>query len=156
MSSSTTATKVAATRGGSDIGAIRQSTLYKGIVTPIIFVSFLLSLAWVDIRYTIKRSRNYSQEGWMPSWLHNVVYRSSPYHSVQVRDQKSPRPADEKEEWYYHSKQKKLMRMEVDDAFQMRGHVLVVLALVSLAVFWGVWLFSSWLWRSVVRETFDI
>ncbi|KAK2040531.1 hypothetical protein LZ31DRAFT_40846 [Colletotrichum somersetense] len=155
MSSSTTATKVTATRGDSDVGAIRQSTLYKVVATPIIFVSFLLSLAWVDIRYTIKRSRNHSQGGWMPSWLHNVVYRSSPYHYVQVRDQKNPKPTGEKEEWYYHSKQKKLMRMEADDAFQMRGYVLAVLALVSLTVFWGVWLVSSWLWRSVARRAFD-
>ncbi|KAK1996252.1 hypothetical protein LX36DRAFT_123685 [Colletotrichum falcatum] len=156
MSSSATATKVTATRGGSGANAIQQSTLYKGIVTPIIFVSFLLSLVWVDIRYTVKRSRNHSQGGWMPSWLHTVVYRSSPYRYVQVREQKNPRPVGEKEEWYYHSKQKKLMRMEVDDAFQMRGHVLFVLALVSLAVFWGVWLFSSWLWRSVGSRAFGI
>ncbi|KAK1961735.1 hypothetical protein LY78DRAFT_661873 [Colletotrichum sublineola] len=156
MSSSTTATKVTATRGGSDVGAFQQSTLYKGIVTPIIFISFLLSLMWVDIRYTIQRSRNHNQGGWMPSWLHNVMYQRSPYHYVQARDQKNPRPAGEKEEWYYHSKQKKLIRMEVDDAFQMRGHVLVVLALVSLAVFWGVWLFSSWVWRSFGSRAFGI
>ncbi|KAK2032596.1 hypothetical protein LX32DRAFT_181453 [Colletotrichum zoysiae] len=155
MSSSTTATKVTATRGDSDVGAIGQSTLYKVIATPIIFVSFLLSLAWVDIRYTIKRSRNHSQGGWMPSWLHNVVYRSSPYHYVQVRDRKNPKPTGDKEEWYYHSKQKKLMRMEADDAFQMRGYVLAVLVLVSLTVSWGVWLVSSWLWRSVARRAFD-
>ncbi|KAJ0162437.1 hypothetical protein CTA2_4567 [Colletotrichum tanaceti] len=119
-------------------------------MTPIIFVSFLLSLVWVDIRYTIKRSRNHSQGGWMPSWLHNIVYRSSPYHYVRVKTQK------DQQGWYYHSKQKKLLRMEVDDAFQMRGQVLVLLALVSLVVVLAFWLFANWAWRSIGSSTFRI
>ncbi|WYZ34461.1 hypothetical protein EsH8_I_000737 [Colletotrichum jinshuiense] len=153
MSSSTTATKVTTTRGGSETGTIQQSTIYKGIMTPIIFVSFLLSLVWVDIRYTIKRSRNHGNEGWMPSWLHNVVYRRSPYHYVQVKQQKKPKLNEDQEEWYYHSKQKKLMRMEVDDAFKMRGHVLLTLALMSLVIVWGVWVLSSWTWRSAWQHS---
>ncbi|KAK6226744.1 hypothetical protein QIS74_00299 [Colletotrichum tabaci] len=156
MSSSTTANKATAPRCGGDAGTTKQSIIYKGIMTPIIFVSFLLSLVWVDIRYTIKRSRNHSQGGWMPSWLHNIVYRSSPYHYVRVKTQTTPSPRADQQEWYYHSKQKKLLRMEVDDAFQMRGQVLVVLALVSLVVIWAFWLFANWAWRSIGSSTFRI
>ncbi|KAK0369704.1 hypothetical protein CLIM01_12941 [Colletotrichum limetticola] len=173
MSSSTTATKVTATRGGSDAGAVQQSTIYKVsspraqsrrgimkpgfVMTPIILVSFLLSLAWVDLTYTIRRSRNHGRQGWMPSWLHSILYRRSQYRYAEAKDSKTttptttPSPKDEKEEFYYHSKQKKLLRAEVDDAFQLRGQVLVVMALVlftaSLAFAWGGWQISSWVWR---------
>lgn len=34
--------------------------------------------------------------------------------------------------WHYHSKQKKLMRMEADEAFRMRGAVLAGLAALGL------------------------
>ncbi|KAM3501466.1 hypothetical protein MY11210_009359 [Beauveria gryllotalpidicola] len=34
------------------------------------------------------------------------------------------------EPWYYHSKQNKIMRMEAEDAFRLRGIVLVALAVV--------------------------
>ncbi|OLN82026.1 hypothetical protein CCHL11_08693 [Colletotrichum chlorophyti] len=152
MSSSSTATKVTTTRGSSDAGTVHQSPIYKCILTPIIFVSFLLSLAWVDLKYTITRSRNHGGDhgsGWMPAWLHNIAYKRSPYHYLQLKESKTPSPHDEQGEWFYHSKQKKLMRMEVDDAFEMRGHVLVVLGLFSLAMVWCAWLVSSWAWRSV-------
>lgn len=119
-------------------------------MTPLIFVTFLLSLVWVDLRYTLKRSRYHSyQGGWMPCWLHNIVYRRSPYNYVRAKDQSTPSPRDEQGEWHYHSKQKKLMRMEVDDAFEMRGYVLVAMAVVSLSIAWGFWALSSWLWRSL-------
>ncbi|KAI3551649.1 hypothetical protein CSPX01_00991 [Colletotrichum filicis] len=157
MSSSTTATKATATRGGSDAGAVQQSTIYKFVMTPIILVSFLLSLAWVDLTYTIRRSRNHGRQGWMPSWLHSILYRRSQYRYAEAQDSKTttptttPSPKDEKEEFYYHSKQKKLLRAEVDDAFQLRGQVLVVMALVlftaSLAFAWGGWQISTWVWR---------
>ncbi|OHE97818.1 hypothetical protein CORC01_06853 [Colletotrichum orchidophilum] len=165
MSSSTTATRVTAKRGGSsDAGAVQQSTIYKVIMTPIILVSFLLSLAWVDLTYTIRRSRNHGRQGWMPSWLHSILYRKSQYRYAEAKDQKTPTttpsPKDEREEFYYHSKQKKLLRMEVDDAFQLRGHVLVVMTLVlltaSLAFAWGGWMFSGWVWRSYGERAFDI
>ncbi|TDZ60818.1 hypothetical protein CTRI78_v004717 [Colletotrichum trifolii] len=161
MSSSATATKVTTSRGGSsEAGAVQQSTIYKAVMTPVIFVSFLLSLVYVDIRHTLKRSRNHGHGGgWMPGWLHNVVYRRSPYHymakeSSTPSPKASPSPKDEQGEWYYHSKQKKLMRMEVDDAFEMRGQVLVVLAIVSLATLWGLWVLSAWLWKSVSHMSF--
>ncbi|KAL0939355.1 uncharacterized protein CTRU02_205965 [Colletotrichum truncatum] len=157
MSSSATSAKITTSRGGSEAGTIQQSTIYKGVMTPIIFVSFLLSLAWVDIKYTLKRSRNHGHDhggGWMPAWLHSIVYRRSPYYYEQAQKHSSPSPSDEQGEWYYHSKQKKLMHMEVDDAFEVRGRVLVVLGIMSLAMVWGFWILSSWMlkniwWRSL-------
>ncbi|KAK1687815.1 hypothetical protein BDP55DRAFT_548959 [Colletotrichum godetiae] len=166
MSSSTTATKVTATRGGSDAGAVQQPTIYKVIMTPIILVSFLLSLAWVDLTYTIRRSRNHGRQGWMPSWLHSILYRKSQYRYAEAKDSKTstptttPSPKDEREDFYYHSKQKKLLRMEMDDAFQLRGHVLVVMALalltMSLALAWGGWIVCSWAWRSFGERAFEV
>ncbi|KAF3804893.1 ATP phosphoribosyltransferase [Colletotrichum gloeosporioides] len=128
-----------------------------GVMTPIIFVSFLLSLVWVDLKYTLRRSRDRGHHhggGWMPSWLHGIVYRRSPYTYMQKESttpSPSPRssPREEPGEFYYHSKQKKLMRMEMDDAFEVRGQVLVVVGAASLATLWGFWVLTSWVWRSV-------
>ncbi|KAF6818614.1 hypothetical protein CSOJ01_01779 [Colletotrichum sojae] len=155
MSSSATASRITTTRGGSEAGTLQQSTIYKGIMTPIIFVSFILSLVFVDLRYTLKRTRNHGHDhggGWMPAWLHSIVYRRSPYGYGQMKESStpSPSPKDEQAEFYYHSKQKKLMRMEVDDAFEMRGQILVVLAFVSLAIVCGFGALLTWAWRNVL------
>lgn len=96
-------------------------------MTPIIFVSFLISLAWVDLRYTITRSHFHSSaRRWMPQWIHHIVYRE-----------------------YYHSKQRKLMRMEVNDAFEMRDSVVAVLGILAMVGIWAVWRVCCWAWAGL-------
>lgn len=118
-------------------------------MTPILFVSFLASLAWVDFRYSIMRSHSHSEDpSWLPHWLHRIVYCGTPYKYVKINatNPKVPADKDEGPRWYYHSKQKKLMKMEVDDAFQIRGTVLVVLGLLALAATWALWWVACWIW----------
>ncbi|ROT36929.1 hypothetical protein SODALDRAFT_325492 [Sodiomyces alkalinus F11] len=56
MSSSVPATKITTRRGSvDDEAAIDKRSMYKFIITPIIFISFLVSLAWIDFRYTLRR-----------------------------------------------------------------------------------------------------
>lgn len=124
-------------------------------MTPVIFVSFLASLAWVDFRYSLMRSHNHSDiPSRMPRWLHQLLYREAPYQYVRVNSSGPATPTTGKEgtKWYYHSKQRKLMKMEVDDAFQIRGSVLTVLGLLAVLATWASWRAGLWLWTIVMTR----
>jgi hypothetical protein len=119
-------------------------------MTPITFVSFIFSLAFVDFRYSLIRSHNHAEQpSRMPSWLHHVLYRPSPYQYVRVKDSKVAQGQDEHGNWYYHSMQKKLMRMEVDEAFQIRGTVMLLFGLVLALITWGAWVVGSYVSRLI-------
>lgn len=121
-------------------------------MTPVIFVSFLTSLAWVEFRYSIRRAHSHSEEpSALPQWLHRIVYRETPYKYVRVDPTKPNAPAgsDEGTRWYYHRKQRKLMEMEADDAFQIRKTVLVVSAVVGVAASWVLWWVVWWIWITI-------
>lgn len=124
-------------------------------MTPVIFVSFLASLAWVDFRYTLMRSHSHSDAtSRMPRWLHTLLYRDTPYQYVRVDRSKldAPTTGDDGTKWYYHTKQRKLMRMEAEDAFRIRGSVLVVLGLLALLSTWVLWQVSCCLWAIMVTR----
>jgi hypothetical protein len=151
-------------------------------MTPLIFTSFLLSLALVDLRHSALRAHYHAdaadattgtQPSRLPGWLHRVVYRYRPYRYHVVVDERvravgekeskgegqgglespgsvgspagSPGSGREVEvEDYYHSKQRELMRMEVSEAFEIRGWVVLGLGLVGLGVLWVGWRVLSW------------
>lgn len=142
-------------------------------MTPVIFVSFLFSLAWVEFRYSLMRSHSHSETpSNLPRWLHRVVYREAPYRYVRIDAARSgggssrptsPRTSSnggpsakasasasdcEGSRWYYHSKQRKLMKMEVDDAFQIRSTVLMALGMLALVFTWAVWRTAWWVWTA--------
>ncbi|PSR91927.1 hypothetical protein BD289DRAFT_481365 [Coniella lustricola] len=122
MSSSSPAPTRPPSRGDASIS--RLAAIYNALLTPIIFVTFLLSLAWVDLRYTLTRSHLHANaQQRMPSWLHHIVYRE-----------------------YYHSKQRKLMKMEISDAFEMRGSVMAVFGVLTMVGIWAVWRACCWAW----------
>ncbi|KAK0656399.1 hypothetical protein B0T16DRAFT_317017, partial [Cercophora newfieldiana] len=119
------------------------------IMTPIIFISFIVSLSLVDMRHSAQRSHYHAADsqthGRMPQWLHRLVYRYQPYRHVPVDEKGRSIGEAVDNRQYYHSHQRKLMRMEVAEAFEIRSGVLVVLGLVSLGVVWGVWKVLSWI-----------
>ena len=118
-------------------------------MTPIILVSFLVSLAWVDFRYSLQRSQNHPDEpGPLPRWLLRILYRPSPYRYVKVNKDTAVRP-ENSSKWYYHSYQKKLMKMEADEAFQIRSVVLFVLGVLLVVATSGVFLVFRWAWTTL-------
>lgn len=135
-----------------------QNIIYKAVMTPIIFVSFLLSLAWVEFRYSVLRSHSHDNNNtknsntddcrhpWMPSWLHKLVYRRQDYQYVVVRrnetDKADPK---QKNERYYHSMQRKLLKMETDEAFRIRTTVLAIIAGGAAVAIWGAVAGVRWL-----------
>lgn len=97
-------------------------------MTPINFVSFLVSLVLVDIHYTRLRMHTHAESrSRLPIWLHDLLYHRHPYEDVHRNH------AAVREPWYYHSNQKKLMRMEAEDAFKLRSTVVVGLAVAAAA-----------------------
>lgn len=107
------------------------------VMTPVNLTVFLVSLLIVDLRYSLARAENASGRvtaggiwPWLPPWLRRVALSLSgrgrtPYGTPPGRSVGGGR-------WHYHSKQKKLMRMEADEAFRMRGAVLAGLAALGL------------------------
>ncbi|KAK3337384.1 hypothetical protein B0T19DRAFT_71006 [Cercophora scortea] len=135
---------VSANRG--DAGSRWSSTLYQLVMTPVIFVSFLVSLALVDLKYSIRRSHYHADErpGRLPGWLHRLLYRYQRYQYVAVDEHGQPLSDKSSTPWYYHSKQKKLVKMEAADAFEIRSTVLVLLGLLSFGITWGTWRAITW------------
>lgn len=129
-------------------GRPQQSTIYKLVVTPVVFISFVISLTLVDFRHSVSRSHFHAESGdsRLPVWLHRVVYRYQRYQYVPVGEdgRRLPQPETANQHLYYHSKQRKLMKMEADEAFEIRNIVLVAMALVGVCIMWALWRVLWW------------
>jgi len=118
-------------------------------MTPVIFVTFLFSLMLVDLRYSVRRSPFHPDDvsSRLPRWLHRVIYRYQPYQYVRVDKHGTP-TRERVYSGFYHSKQRKLMKMEVDDAFQIRRTVLFAMGLLIMMVTWSLWQLATWALKS--------
>ncbi|KAK6206008.1 hypothetical protein LQW54_007947 [Pestalotiopsis sp. IQ-011] len=116
-----------------------HSAFYHRIMTPINFITFIVSLYLVDYHYNSKREHTHSgnSEGRLPGWLHRLIFRPQPYAWVGGGDGPAP-PNQDDRNWYYHTKQKKLMKMEAAAAFEVRSSVLVALVVVAAGAAWGL------------------
>ncbi|KAM7190645.1 hypothetical protein V8F20_009662 [Naviculisporaceae sp. PSN 640] len=133
-------------------------------MTPLIFISFLVSLAIVDLRYSAMRSHYHSDaplpgqeqttnphqtgSGRMPSWLHKVLFKYRPYQYSPVPSPTGNQANEEKYSgiWgtYYRTKQRKLMKMAAADAFEIRRTVLFVLGILGGCLVWSLWRILNW------------
>lgn len=133
---------------GAESHAEKQSSLYQTIMTPINFISFILSLYLVDSHYHDRRMQEHSERygrlpSWLlPSWLGRLLFRPHPYGWVG----RTGTNGAKSERWYYHTKQRKLMRMEVADAFEMRRPILLALSVVAFCAAWALWRLSRGVW----------
>lgn len=143
-------------------------------MTPINFVTFLVSLWLVDYHYHHQReyesaARQGHHDSRLPAWLHRLIYKpQQPYSwagpanggggggSNGSSGNNSSNNGGETR-WYYHSKQKKLMRLHAAEAFEMRKPVLVALGLVTAVVLvaglWATACAVTWLGRYVPMTT---
>ncbi|ORY65804.1 uncharacterized protein BCR38DRAFT_483484 [Pseudomassariella vexata] len=115
---------------------------YQSIMAPINFITFLLSLYLVDTRNQ-KYWSNAAFRSWLPAWLHPFIYKPQPYRWAD----KGPAPPNRNDErWYYHTRKRKLFKMEAADAFAMRNTVLVGLTLGAVVVSVAIWWLGSYTW----------
>ncbi|PNY27866.1 Uncharacterized protein TCAP_02199 [Tolypocladium capitatum] len=164
--SATTPPAMAAGRKA-DVETSRQtrepSTLYKLVVTPVAFISFLLALALVDLRYSLVRLRSHAQApSRLPAWLYALLFRQQPYRESLRGRHRGPSSSSSplypssssssqqgSTQWHYHNNQRKLIEMEAAEAFEIRDTVLVVLALaaaggIGAALYAASWLHHHW------------
>jgi hypothetical protein len=125
--------------------------LYTAIMTPVTLVSFLISLALVDARYAASR----------PTYPHHQQHAPAHAHPSLETGESSPalprpggrrRNADQDgSETYLHTRQRKMLRLEAEDAFRVRGAVVGVLGVMVLLGVWAaVWVVRA-AWFAAAR-----
>lgn len=101
--------------------AASESFLARTLFVPVLFVSFLFSLLWID--------RKTSAE----------IF---PHENPKSKSRKESEPQ------YYHSHQRHLAKREFDDAFAYQGKLVILLCVGSAVVLvggsWVVWRFFQW------------
>jgi len=104
----------------------------------------------------------------MPGWLHGLIYREQPYYYVHApkrdgqtailrqRASAGGKGGGENEAsgrgWFYRTKQRKLLKMEVDQAFEIRSTVLCIMGLVLAGSTWALWRVGSWTLTILLRR----
>ncbi|KAI1367997.1 hypothetical protein F5Y08DRAFT_296918 [Xylaria arbuscula] len=149
-----------------------QSKIYQAIATPVNFITFLISLYLIDSH---NRAQRYHQPESKASgtnqrtWLHKLFHQqtSSPYDWVNSYQEASlPRSAHaapprhgargekdgEAGNWFYRTKQKKLLRAEAANAFAMRDSVLLAMGTLAIFVLWVLWQVVKWLALWVLHQ----
>ncbi|KAH7391785.1 hypothetical protein BKA66DRAFT_412844 [Pyrenochaeta sp. MPI-SDFR-AT-0127] len=146
-----------------------ESLLTKIILTPVLFTSFILSLFFVNYRNRARRTNAHSSHSFLahfyPStWLDPEPYQDSsnpsrdgsgsggrlePHDAIGPRKgEYSPGGKKKSKSWYLNKKIRKVAKMEIGDAFQLRSRIMagmvIVLVLSSAALCMGLkWLLVS-------------
>ncbi|KAH7417365.1 hypothetical protein BKA64DRAFT_298917 [Cadophora sp. MPI-SDFR-AT-0126] len=166
--------------------APKESAVSRLLITPITFLSFILSLALIDSHNHHLRTKTHSHSpsrsqpttllGRIRTSLHGLIWKEvdqGPYAYVRspnldpnvgqgsrersASGSRSPRrrsgdgvrEKEKDEPWHWHTKQRKMMRAEVEDAFKVRKWVVVFLVLVAftglgLLGTMGWWMLGVW------------
>ncbi|TGO52731.1 hypothetical protein BCON_0136g00270 [Botryotinia convoluta] len=138
--------------------APKESAVVRLIIAPITFISFLISLLIIDSRNSYLRIHQHSEPrtypitfiGRIQEFLHKLMFKPQPYAYI-----KSPSRGQnaegikrkEEEPWHWNTKQKKMMKMEVSDAFKFRQWVLVGMAVVAAGIGLLVLYLANWIWQ---------
>ncbi|EPE28151.1 hypothetical protein GLAREA_04942 [Glarea lozoyensis ATCC 20868] len=135
----------------------KESAVSRLLIAPLTFITFLVSLALVDSHNTALRSSSPpSTLCRIRNFLHGLVFKEkeNPYERVRSPDAKGKRKGEnegkeEGEKWYWHSKQRHMMKAEMDDAFRLRNSVAVGLLALGMGCLGGIAVGVGWLWGLV-------
>ncbi|KAF7906795.1 hypothetical protein EAF00_001073 [Botryotinia globosa] len=138
--------------------APKESAVVRLIIAPITFISFLISLLIIDSRNSYLRIHQHSEPRTYPNtfigriqeFLHKLIFKPQPYAYI-----KSPSRGQnaegikrkEEEPWHWNTKQKKMMKVEVSDAFRFRQWVLIGMAVVAAGIGLLVLCLANWIWQ---------
>ncbi|KAN0122864.1 hypothetical protein V8E51_001190 [Hyaloscypha variabilis] len=138
--------------------APKESAVSRLLIAPLTFISFLLSLALIDSRNHSLRTHSHSPSrpapttafGRTKALLHSMVWKpvqGSPYSYIKSPNSKSVKEGEregkggvkrkEDEPWHWHTKQRHMMKAEMDDAFRVRKWVVVFLLAVGVVAVFG-------------------
>ncbi|KAF2033797.1 hypothetical protein EK21DRAFT_97924 [Setomelanomma holmii] len=152
--------------------ADKEPLLVRIILTPVLFISFIVSLSLVNLRDRAHRTYEHSSASFLTylyrsSWLELEPYqdpddskwgRGGSIGHVEPCDSISRTGEEQKEgkqkkkrSWHLNKKIRKVAKLEISDAFEMRGGVIVgMLAMI----FFGsmvLWMGMKWLVLSTIR-----
>ncbi|KAF7959159.1 hypothetical protein EAE96_002674 [Botrytis aclada] len=138
--------------------APKESAVVRFIIAPITFFSFLISLLIIDRRNSYLRIQQHSEPrrysntftGRIQEFLHRLIYKPQPYAYIKSPSQgQNAERTKRKEEqpWHWNTKQKKMMKMEVSDAFKFRQWVLVGMAVIATGMGLLVLYLGNWIWQ---------
>ncbi|TEY39698.1 hypothetical protein BOTCAL_0453g00020 [Botryotinia calthae] len=138
--------------------APKESAVVRLIIAPITFVSFLISLLIIDSRNSYLRVHQHSEPRTYPNtfigriqeFLHRLIYKPQPYAYIKSPSRGQNAEGIERkgeEPWHWNTKQKKMMKMEVSDAFKFRQWVLVGMAVVATGIGLLVLYLGNWIWQ---------
>jgi hypothetical protein len=150
---------------------------YKIVLTPVLFISFILSLSFVNIRDRANRTYSHSGTSFLAylypsSWLDPEPYQDpdnstwgrkgatthvEPSDAISPKSSVSPTEGGKKSKrsWHLNKKIRKMAKLEVSDAFEMRGRVIVVMLVMMALASVGLWMSGKWalasLWHVISR-----
>ncbi|CAL3962332.1 unnamed protein product [Diplocarpon coronariae] len=142
----------------------KESAISRLVITPLVFLSFLLSLALIDSHnHNLRHSHSPSHAqpttvlGHIRQLIHSLIFTEvkdrGPYAYVkspasremeQERDASSSSGRANEEPWHWHTKQGKMMRAEMEDAFKLRKWVVIALVGVLFNGVMAVWMLGRW------------
>lgn len=125
------------------------------ILTPLLFTSFLVSLFLIDTRNALSRTKDSSLFSFLDPEPYQDPYdsrwgrRGSTPH-VEPPDPLKPnqQPGTEKRKrrsWHLHRKIRKIAKLEISDAFEMRGRVMAAMLAMIVVVLYAAWYSFSWM-----------
>ncbi|KFY13026.1 hypothetical protein V491_06553, partial [Pseudogymnoascus sp. VKM F-3775] len=124
----------------------QESSLSRLVIAPLTFLSFLLSLFLIDTYSTSSRRRDHARHQ-AGGWLSTLLWRpkaESPY--AYVGSPGKGGTEGESEEWVWHTKQRKMLRMEIVDAFELRRWVMAALGVMVVVLGGAGWWVGWWIW----------
>ncbi|KAF2441238.1 hypothetical protein P171DRAFT_92584 [Karstenula rhodostoma CBS 690.94] len=135
---------------------VPEEPLYKRIIlTPFLFTSFLVSLFLIDTQNAVSRAKNsglvsfrdpepyqYSHDS---RWgRHGSTSHVKPPDSLNP-GQRSGTRKRKRRSWHLHRKIRKIAKLEISDAFEMRGRVMVAMIVILLMALYAGWYSFRWM-----------
>ena len=131
------------------------------IISPLTFLSFLISLALVDAQDQTLRSQLRPSRpapitllGRIKALFHSLIYEPATSGGAHAYIQTSSKEVQrDGESWFWRSKRRQLFRSEFTDAFRLRKRVLV--AMSTVAVISGIFIATVVTWALRVWRNYE-
>ncbi|KAF2199822.1 hypothetical protein GQ43DRAFT_442149 [Delitschia confertaspora ATCC 74209] len=157
----------------SQIPESEESLFTRSVINPVLFLSFLFSLCFVNWRDRVRRTRHNSKVlsyFWPTTWIAPEPYQDPSSSAWGRRDsvlslngsggghvepegvlknagRKEKGTGEEGKRWYLHRKIRKVSKLEIGDALEMRGRVIVGMVVGVVMMLVGVVVSLRWLVR---------
>ncbi|KAF9730677.1 hypothetical protein PMIN06_004170 [Paraphaeosphaeria minitans] len=129
---------------------VPEEPLYQRIIlTPFLFTSFLISLFLIDTQNAASRTKNSNLSNFLDPEPYQEPYDSrwdrqgstshvKPPDSLHP-DQRSGKKKRSRRSWHLHRNIRKIAKLEISDAFEMRGRVMAAMVVVLLMALYAAW-----------------